>query len=430
MKSSKFSLAAFLRGDCSVFMCGFRPFFVLTALSASILMLIWLLVLTGWISIDAPGGMFLWHGHELVYGFVGAAIAGFVLTAIPEFTGATPISRCRLVRLVILWVLARIAYAMAGFWPHWLGLWPAMLLSLIFWIGILVAIIPPLWRDPQRRHLSFIWTLGALALIEMGFFLSAQLELIDGLTWLRVAVGLIMMLIIVAASRISMAVVNQRVEQGRPGQPEPEDVGYLARPPRRNLAIFTIAVCTATEFYLGDNTVTGWTALAASAAMLNLLNDWHVGRPLFTRWAFMMYTFYWLLAIGYALMGVAWLGAPLLPSAGRHLLMVGVLALTILTVMSVAGRIHAGQWLDRRLWIPTIAILFVVSAILRTLAGTYATMNWAMPLWLIAGGLWALSFAVYLFKAWKVLTGPRPDGLTGCEEPVDRHSDLDNRELG
>jgi len=249
--------------------------------------------------------------------------------------------------------------------------------------------------------------------------MNTSIVLTDALAWLRVAVGVMMMLIVIAASRVSMAVMNGLIEQGRPGEPDTQDAGYLARPPRRNLTIFCIAVCSLAEFALGYNAITGWTALAAAAAMLNLLNDWHVGKPLFaTRYALMMYAFYWLVALGYALMGTAWLGAPLTASAGRHMLMVGAMGLSIFTIMSMVGRIHAGLWLDRRAWIPWTAAGLTLAALLR--AGAGAGSAWTQGLIWGSGLLWVACFSAYLYMTWPVLTGPRTDGQEGCAEPLGR----------
>src|SRR5690606_27112199 len=132
-----------------------------------------------------PGGNLLWHGHELIFGFVAASICGFVLTAIPEFTQTAPIGRRALLRLTLLWIAARLAYALAGLWPSWLGLWPAALLNLAWWSGLLMAITPVVWRDPQRRHVSFSWALGAMALLQAGFFIAQGLGA-DALAWLNV----------------------------------------------------------------------------------------------------------------------------------------------------------------------------------------------------------------------------------------------------
>lgn len=400
-----------------VLMCGFRPFFLLAAASALPLIGLWLLIWHGWLPLNMPGGALAWHGHELIFGLVAAAIAGFALTAIPEFTHTEPISRPRLLMLVLLWGLSRAGYLLTGIWPSMVGLWGVAFFNLIFWLGLLLQLGPPLWRDPQREHISFFLIILILAILQIGFFSAIWLRQ-DPIAWLRLATGAIMMLIIVATSRVSMAVVNRLIEQGRPGEPEIDEVGYLARPPRRNLAIFSIGVCSVTEFVLGHDVVTGWTALAAASAMFNLLNDWHVGRALFTRWALMLYGSYWLVALGYGLMGAAWLGAGLLPSAGRHLLMAGAMGLSIFVIMAMVGRIHTGCWLDRRPWLVLTALSLVLAAILRVLAGVVPLMAWMQPLLTISGLFWAGCFGVYFLFSWKVLAGPRTDGQTGCAEPL------------
>ena len=400
-----------------VLMCGFRPFFLLAAASAPPLMVLWLLAWHGWLPLNMPGGALAWHGHELIFGLVTAAIAGFALTAIPEFTHTEPINRRRLLVLVVLWLLARACYALAGTWPSLPGLWPAAICNLALWLGLLWQLTPPLWHDPQRQHISFFLIMAILASLQIGFFSAIWLQQ-DPLAWLRLATGAIMMLIIVATSRVSMAVVNGLIEQGRPGEPEIDEVGYLARPPRRNLAIFAIGVCSVTEFGLGQDVITGWTALAAAAAMLNLLNDWHVGRALFTRWALMLYASYWLIALGYGLLGAACLGAGLLPSAGRHLLMVGAMGLSIFAIMALVGRIHTGRWLDRRPWLILAALGLVLAAVVRVLAGVGPFMVWMQPLLTLSGLIWAGCFGIYLLFSWTVLAGPRTDGQTGCAEPL------------
>lgn len=402
----------------SVFLCGFRPFFLLTASSALLFMAAWLWALHGGKGMpQVPGGMLLWHAHELVYGFGTAAIAGFVLTAIPEFTGTRPVGGRVLLRLALLWLAARAAYVLAAFWPSAVGLWPAAACNLSLWAYLLVQVFPPLWRDPERKHIGFGWALGILALLQSGYFVSAAVAG-NPLRWLYAAVGALMVLIIIAASRVSMSVLNNRVESGRRGVAQAATAVYLARPPRRYLAQFTIALCTAVEFLLGPDTITAWTALAAAAAMLNLLNDWHIGRALFTRWALMLYATYWLIALGYAALGAAWLGAPITASAGRHLLMTGAMALSIFAIMNIAGRIHAGLWLDRRRWLPLAALALVAAALLRTAAGYE---RW-MPSYLLgitaAGVLWMAAFATYLWYAAPVLLGPRADGQDGCAGPL------------
>lgn len=404
-----------------LFSCGFRPFFVLTTASAVLFLAIWLLALQsalpgldGW---RPPGGVLLWHGHELLYGFGMAAVAGFLLTAVPEFTGAAPPRPGVLAALAGLWLAARVAYAAAQWLPGGSGVVLAGVCNLAFVLALLLRLAAALWRDPARSHLGFAWALGALGAGQAGYF-TALLRQADALAWLHVGVDLMMILIVLAGSRVSMNVVNGYIEAGRPGAPPPGLAGYVARPPRRHLAVFCIAACSVAQWLLGGGPVTGWTALAAAAAMLNLLNDWHIGKALFTRWALMLYASYWLVALGYGAMGLAWLTGLAPASSGRHVLMAGAMGLSIFTIMSLAGRIHAGRWLDRRPWVPVAAAVLALAALLRAAAGLPALGAWASWLLLGAGLGWTGVFAAYLWHAWPVLCGPRTDGQQGCAEPL------------
>lgn len=417
-----------------LFSCGFRPFFVFTAASAVLLLAVWLLVLQGalpWLAAwQPPGGTVLWHGHEMIFGFGMAAVAGFLLTAVPEFTGS-PMPRPReLVRLAALWGAARLSYAGAQWLPGDSGVILAGVCNLAFAGALLLRLAPPVWRDPQRSHTGFAWALGGLAAMQAGYFAALERGG-DPLAWLHAGVDLMMILIVLAGSRVSMSVVNGYMEAGKPGEPEPGQAGYLARPPRRHLAIFCIAVCGAAQWRLGGGEVTGWTALAASAAMLNLLNDWHLGRALFTRWALMLYASYWLIALGYAAMGLAWLAGLGQVSAGRHLLMAGAMGLSIFIIMSLVGRIHAGRWLDRRPWLPAAAGVLVLAALARAAAGVPALGAWASWLLLGSGLAWIGVYAAYLWHAWPVLWGPRTDGRTGCAEPAGKvHGPMEGKKDG
>lgn len=390
-----------------LFLCGFRPFFLATAGYAILLLGVWAAMLASVLPIpEVPGGPVVWHAHELIYGFALASVAGFLLTAVPEFTGCAIVDRRRLLSLFLLWAAARMTYALAGV----LTIWPAALLNLAFLGWLLLLFAPAIWRDPGRPHVGFLYILALLALAQAGIYIGAE-----PMAWLRVATGALMMLIVIALSRISMRLINGMLDSEGV-----RDVEYRARPPRRNLATFAIGLFTAVEFLLPGNPVTGWLALAVAAAVFNLLNDWHIGRALFNRWIFMLYTVYWLMALGYALIGLAILADWTLVSAGRHLLLAGAMSLAIFAVMAVAGRIHAGYWLDRRRWLPVGAVLIVAAAGLRLLAALPELAGQAQPLLVAAALFWMAAFALFLLRFWPVLTGPRPDAAAGCAEPARR----------
>lgn len=402
-----------------LFMCGFRPFFLAAALYAAVAMLLWQGFLAWGVGVPAvPGGAVVWHAHELIFGFGGAAIAGFVLTAVPEFTASAAFGRRRALGLSLLWLGARAAYWLSGSFAG-AGAALAALLELAFVGALIATVLPRLWLDHERRHLSFAWALAALWLVLAGF----HADVLRGawpMRWLLAAVGVMMVLIVIALSRISMRIVNDAMQAERAGGGEAADAElaeYRARPPRRNLLIFTVSLFTAVHFLLPASAIGGWLALATAAAALNLLNDWHIGRALYTRWALLLYATYWLLALGHALIGAALLGAPLAPSAGLHLLTAGAMGVSIFAVLCIAGRTHSGLELDARPWVVVAAGALVAAALTRAAAGAAGLPS--ASLMALAAALWVLGYTLAAAFLGKVFIHARSDGGSGCEEPLE-----------
>lgn len=281
-----------------------------------------------------------------------------------------------------------------------------------------MLLAPRLLGDPLRRQYGFFGGLVALALVTVGFNIDA----VSGrypMRWLHATVGVMMVLIVVAMSRISMRILNGAIQARRDAGHEVDD-DYRARPPRRNLAIFCISLFTLAEWLAVPAPLNGWLALAAAAAMFNLLNDWHIGRALLERWALMLYSVYWLMALGYGALGVSLLADGYASSAGRHLLTVGAMGVSILAVLCIAGRTHSGYALDQRPWVPIATGLLVLAALLRASAGLPGA---PVPLLNMLAGLgWLTAFALALRYLAPIWLRPRPDGGAGCDEPQDEHS--------
>ncbi len=395
-----------------LWLCGFRPFFLATAISAAGLIALWGAFLGHGLPLPpVAGGPFVWHAHELLFGFSLAAVAGFALTAIPEFTGTASVPAQPVRMLFALWLAGRI-----GFWlSAWLGA-PALVVAGLAHLGLvagLVALLAPrLLADPERKHLSFLWALVAFAVLIAGFYADA-LAGASPARWLHATVGLLMILIVLALSRISMRIVNSALDE------RGESPDYRARPPKRNLAIVCIAAYTAAEFFAPGERLGGWLALAAAAALCHLQSDWHVGRALFRRWPLMLFAVYVLMAAGYGLIGFALISGSDGVSAGRHLLSVGAIGLSIYMVLNIAGRMHCGRELDERLWVPLGAAALFAAAVVRA-----ATALPGVPTNLLLATsslLWTGVFAVWLWRMAPLFADPRTDGGTGCEgiiEPV------------
>ena len=396
-------------------LCSFRPLFLAVLASALLGVALWLGFLGHGLPLPAvAGGPLVWHGHELLFGFGLAAVAGFVLTAVPEFTATKAFGRRVGLFFLLLWLAARLSFWLSGA----LGPWPAALCNVALALALPAFLGRRLLGDPLRRQWGFFGGLVALALVSVGF----HFDVLRGdypMRWLHAGVGVMMVLIVVALSRISMRILNDAIEARRAAGHEVDD-DYRARPPRRNLATFCIALFTLAEWIGLPGPLNGWLALAAAAALFNLLNDWHIGRALFQRWALMLYSIYWLMALGYLAIGVALLSGDFAVSAGRHLLTIGAMGVSVFAVLCIAGRTHSGYALDERRWVPLATLLLVGAALLRGASGWPDAP--ATVLIALAGIAWLAAFALasrYLAPIW---LSSRPDGGVGCEEPLEAAS--------
>lgn len=392
-----------------LFQCSFRPLFLGAAVYAVVAMAWWLAFLGMGMPLPAvPGGPLVWHAHEMIFGFGFAAVAGFVLTAIPEFTGTATFRARVALHFALLWLLGRVLFWMSGM----LGVLPAALVHGLLVLLLVGMVLPRVLRDPERRHLDFVWGLAAFALTVLGFYY----DVLSGhypMRWLYAAIGVMMVLIIVAMSRVSMRIVNDALDVVR--ERSAPDVGlYYSRAPRRGLAVFAVALYTVAEFFAPHSAVTGWLGLVVAAAMFNLLNDWHVGRALFARWVLLAYLMYWLIALGYAALGVTVLWGGLPASAGRHLLTIGGMGISIFAVFGIAGRIHAGYAVDTRPWVMWAGGLLIVAALLR--AALALVPDEAQMLLVLSGLGWIAAFGLVCALLGVLWLRPRVDGGQGCEE--------------
>ena len=401
-----------------LWLCPFRPFFALAILSAAGLIALWGAYLTfGWPLPDVPDGPFVWHAHELLMGCALAAAIGFVLTAVPEFTETPDFPAASVRVLVLLWLNGRIAFWLSGAWPR-----PAMataaLAHLLLLGGLLKLIAPPIWRDRERRQLAFVGALLLMIALTAGFYFDA-LRGEPPARWLLAQLGAFMALIIIAMSRISMRIVNASIEERQDAEQTTQTAfdaveapeRYIARPPRRNLAIICIALFTTAQWYQPGGRISAWLALAAACAMLNLMGDWHVGRALWRRWPLMLYASYAAMAAGYGLTGLSLLGDGLLANGSLHLLTIGGLGLSIYAVIAIAGYTHSGLEKDDRAWVPVGVCLLAASAPLRAAA---SLADAPIPLLALSAALWCIAFTLMGWHMLPVFMRPRADGRSGC----------------
>lgn len=392
-----------IRGDFAFLSRGFRPFFLLAALHAIVWIPLWLAMLRGRLPMATGMDPIRWHGHEMLFGFTAAAIAGFLLTAVPAWSGTAPIRGRRLAVLAALWVAGRCAFLAAGPLPAWV----VALADLPFLPALAAALGTALLARGPRRDTIFLVALVGLVLANGLFHLHGLgLPLVEPRALLRAAVGVVAVLLVLIGGRLTPA--STRSALARTGVP-------VSIPPSPRLdRIATVAAGTAAVAALAPapGILYGSAAAVAGAAVLGRLAGWQTRRTLHD-------PLLWSLHAGQAWLGAGLLAAgiavfwPSLPAtAALHALTAGAMGSTILTVMT---RVSLGQTGRPFVALPgtSVACAGVHLGAAVRVAGPLLAPSEAPTVWLVAGALWAAPFAFFLVRYGPLLLRPRPDEMPG-----------------
>jgi len=386
---------------------GFRPFFLLAPFYLSLSILLWGLFWSGWLPLTFLSNPLEWHLYEMLFGVSSAMMIGFILTAVPElYKGEEPIVGNLLFGLVILWLLGRVSFWLID----WVGVYTVAIINipLLFWVVFLVA--KPILADPLRRQMSLAVLFIVINIMQVWFFM-AKIGWVDTdpMAILKASVGVFMILVLLAARRINMEVVNHWLDQNK------IDDAYIARPPRYNIAIFSLILYTLVEFLYPNNSALSWLAFAVMAAVLNTLNDFFLEKdPVFIRpFIWPLFSILVMLALGYGLIGWDYL-IPEMYNINhfRHLITLGSLGMAYFMVLVIVAHLHTGRDLIPSPWIGVGAILILCASAIRGLVIPFveASGSWA---YLTSSLMWILPFVGFLMLYGKWLKQPRIDGLPG-----------------
>ncbi|MEE1951360.1 NnrS family protein [Pseudomonas alcaligenes] len=376
---------------------GFRPFFLLGAVLAALAIPLWIAALQGW-ALPAPvGGWLAWHRHELVFGFAGAIIAGFLLTAVQTWTGRPSLSGRPLALLVGLWLLGRLSW--------WLpSAWPLLLFNLAFLLAVAGVMARLLWAVRQRRNYPIVLVLALLAAVDLLNLLGVLLQ---HDAWQRQGSQAAIWLVAAMMTLIGGRVIPFFTQRGL-GRLE------MVQPwVRLDLALLVgtllLALLTGAGLLLQPH----W----GGAVLLLALGLGHGIR--LQRWfdrGLLRVPLLWSLHLAYAWMVLACLGLGLwhagvaVPfSQALHALTVGAMAGLILAMLARVSLGHTGRPLELPRGFAVAFVLLNLAALLRVLGVSFA---YQPALWLAALA-WGLAFAQFLYCYGPMLCRTRADGHPG-----------------
>ena len=376
-----------------VFSYGFRPFFLAAAFWGASAIGLWIAMLTAGFSIPTRFDPLTWHIHEMFFGFVLAAVAGFLLTAIAAWTGRQPVSGAQLGALAGLWLLGRIDSLIS----QWLPVWLAITADVVFPLALTAAVAREIIAAKNRRNFPIIAPLLVLTAADVLMDLSmAGFGTLSGYGW-RLALAAILILISVVGGRIIPSFTrNWLLARGETRLPAPAAVID-----RASLGVLH-ATLVAWVFF-PTAYATGVALLVGAALNLWRLLRWHGAATHSETLLAALHVGYGWLVLGVAALGFSNLDTAFPLSAAIHALTVGAIGTMILAVMTRVSRGHTGRQLTADRATSLIYALVILAAAARISAAVAAAARedlllLAAALWVGAFGLFALRYAPFLLR--------------------------------
>jgi uncharacterized protein involved in response to NO len=381
---------------------GFRPFFLAAALWAAFGILLWLPQYYGAFALPTQIGPLDWHIHEMLFGYVAAAIAGFLLTAVPNWTGRLPINGMPLAALALLWLAGRFAMALSA----QIGEPAAAVIDVAFLVVLAAVIAREVIAGRNWRNLRPLIILGVLIAGNTVFHIEV---LTTGFAdyGIRLSIAAVILLISLIGGRIVPSFTNNWLARNNPGR--------LPVPFSRFDAACMLAAALALIAWIAvpDHIVTSVLLLAAGVLHVARLARWAGDRTLRDRLVLVLHVAYAFVPAGFLLLGLSFWWSAVPPSAGIHAFTAGAMGLMPLAVMTRATLGHTGRPLAASVGTQVIYALAAAGAVLRIAAAIAA---WPGLLDL-AGLIWIAAFAGFVVVFGPLLAGRPPSWNAGRRAP-------------
>ena len=387
---------------------GFRPFFLAAGIWAPLSLALWLAMLNGWLPPVRYYSGTTWHGHEMLFGYALAVIAGFLLTATRNWTGMATASGWELGALVGLWAAGRLAPLIPL---------PGVLvaaLDLGFPLMLAVSLFRPLWWGPNPVNRVFVLLLFGMAFASVAVHLQA-LGITSGgaLVGDRLMLGLILLTLLVVGGRIMPFFAQTAIPGAAPRTDRRVERAIVG------LGVLWVLMEAVSQLPMPDQpwirqpleVLTGALAIAF-AAMLGLrLRGWHDRRVWTIPILAVLYIGYLWLILGLILNGLAHLGW-LAQYPALHALTVGAVGLFTLGMMGRVTQGHTGRLVSASGWTVASYLALTLGAAVRV----FGPLLWptGYTTWMtVSGCLWVLAFVLFLAVHGPMLVRPRVDGKPG-----------------
>jgi len=386
----------------ALFALGFRPFFLAAGVSALILMGLWLAF---WQGIVPGGGYFNlveWHAHEMLFGYTAAVVAGFLLTAVRNWTGMAVPTGGWLATLALLWLAGRMLVVT----PQAPG-WMVAAVDLAFLPALGWSLWRPLWFGPNPVNRFFLLFLAGMTLANGLVHLDVAGVGRELGLWQRglyLMVDMVLLVLLLVAGRV----VPFFTEKAVPG-------AVIRRRKWVEQASFaTLGLAALAELLLPHGPVAGTACLLAGVVQGIRLQGWYGAnhgiwrRPIL----WVLYVGYLWIVVGLVLRGLAGFGLFSYPLV-LHAITLGGIGVLTLGMMSRVTLGHTGRDINAiGWWMPLAFVLLVLGTVARVFLPMLDMGHYAV--WInTAGGLWMLAFLIFVLYYTPMFIRPRIDGRPG-----------------
>jgi uncharacterized protein involved in response to NO len=382
------------RADFALWNLGFRPFYLLAGAFASVSILLWIAEYAGYL----PGGYLhdpVWHAHEMLFGYVIAVIAGFLFTAVRNWTGQpTPTGRL-LAAYALLWIAGRISVLT----PY---AFVSAALNALFPIAVAVGLAVPLARSNNRRNYFFV---GLLALLGLATFAVHMARLgvlsLPARVSLQVVLDVILFIIAVMAGRVVPMFTNNGVPGAR----------ATRHPLVEKAALGGVLLLILVDLLRVDPAWIGVIAILVAIAHAVRLWLWQPWRARLAPLVWVLHVAYGWIVVYLVLRALAAWGVVAAPLA-VHALTIGAVGGMTMGMMTRTARGHSGRALVADRAEVSCYALIAIAAVIRVFGGLLLPEFYRATV-VVSGLCWSAGFALFTFRYWPVLTRPRLDGKPG-----------------
>ncbi len=379
---------------------GFRPFFLGAGIFAVISVTLWLAFFLNLFTLPAgPISGFQWHAHEMIYGYAMAVIAGFLLTAVSNWTGLPTPKGIKLAAIFGLWAMARLLFSLGD--PYLLA---SAVFDLLFNTILLIVLSRLVIQSKQHKQFAVIAKLLILLICNLLFFLGVYGYVEDGFLWgiyggLYTIIGLIL--------TIGRRVMPFFIERGTPESVNPFNSKWLDLG-----SLFAVLVFFVSELVFKTEALSAYSALLIALINSARLIGWHTPGIWKRSLLWSLYLSFWFICLGFLLFaGSYFFDFP--KNLAIHALAYGGLGLATLSMMSRVSLGHTGRDLSKPSKLIALAfILFIIGTMARVLLPLLNTFDYLLLI-KISQFLWIGAFTIFTLVYLPILSSPRPDGKPG-----------------